>query len=235
MDSRIHPFSVVAAHRRSSESKSLDFSGRGIHAPTPRIHAELQKLGISVSQSTVAKYMRRHPRPPSQTWKTFLTNHANQIMAADLFVVPTVTFRLLFVFVLLAHDRRRIVHVAVTEHPTAAWTAQHLRNAFSTNDAPRYLLHDRDSIFADVATTTAGMNIQPVRTAPRSPWQNAHVERVIGSIRRECLDHVIVVNAAGLHRVLREYVAYTFGREPIWRSARMRRSRARSRRHQPGA
>ena len=174
----------------------------------PRIHGELQKLGISVSQSTVAKYMRRHPRPPSQTWRTFLTNHASQIMAADLFVVPTVTFRLLFVLVILAHDRRRIVHVAVTEHPTAAWTAQQLRNAFPENEAPGYLLHDRDAVFADVATTIAGMNIQAVRTAPRSPWQNAYVERVIGSIRRECLDHVIVVNAAGLHRVLTEYVAY---------------------------
>lgn len=124
----------------------------------PRIHGELQKLGIAVSQSTVTKYMRRERRPPSQTWRTFLTNHANQIMAADLFVVPTVTFRLLFVLVILAHDRRRLVHVAVTDHPTAAWTAQQLRNAFSENDAPRYLLHDRDSVFADVATTIAGMN-----------------------------------------------------------------------------
>jgi putative transposase len=129
-------------------------------------------------------------------------------MAADLFVVPTVTFRLLFVLVILAHDRRRIVHVAVTEHPTAAWTAQQLRNAFSEHDAPQYLLHDRDSVSADVATTIAGMNIRAVRTAPRSPWQNAYAERVIGSIRRECLDHVIVMNATGLHRILRDYVAY---------------------------
>ena len=129
-------------------------------------------------------------------------------MAADLFVVPTVTFRLLFVLVVLAHDRRRVVHVAVTGHPTAAWTAQQLRNAFPGDETPRYLLHDRDSVFADVATTTAGMNIQTVRSAPRSPWQNAYVERVIGSIRRECLDHVIVVNAVGLHRVLTDYVAY---------------------------
>jgi transposase InsO family protein len=128
-------------------------------------------------------------------------------MGADLFVVPSVTFQLLFVLVVLAHDRRRVVHVAVTGHPTAAWTAQQLRNAFPDHEAPRYLLHDRDSVFADVATTTAGMNIQTVRTAPRSPWQNAYVERVIGSIRRECLDHVIV-NASGLHRVLTEYVAY---------------------------
>ena len=174
----------------------------------PRIHGELLKLGIAVSQSTVAKYMRRHPHPPSQTWRTFLTNHASQIMAADFFVVPTVTFRLLFVLVILAHDRRRLVHVAVTAHPTAAWTAQQLRNAFSEHDAPRYLLHDRDSVFADVATTIAGMNMQAARTAPRSPWQNAYAERVIGSIRRECLDHVIVVNAAGLHRVLTAYVTY---------------------------
>jgi transposase InsO family protein len=174
----------------------------------PRIHGELQKLGISVTQSTVAKYMRRQRRPPSQTWRTFLTNHASQIMAADLFVVPTVTFRLLFVLVILAHNRRQLVHVAVTEHPTAAWTAQQFRNAFSKNDARRYLLHDRDSVFADVATTIAGMNTAAVRTAPRSPWQNAYVERVIGSIRRECLDHVIVVNAAGLRRVLGAYIAY---------------------------
>jgi putative transposase len=174
----------------------------------PRIHRELLKLGISVSESTVAKYIRRHPRPPSQTWRTFLTNHASQIMAADLFVVPTVTFRLLFVLVLLAHDCRRIVHVAVTAHPTAAWTAQQLRNAFPKNAAPHYLLHDRDSVFAGIATTIAGMNVRAVRTAPRSPWQNACVERVIGSIRRECLDHVIVTTAAGLHRVLTAYVGY---------------------------
>lgn len=138
----------------------------------PRIHGELQKLGVSVSQSTVAKYMRRHPRPPSQTWRTFLANHASQIMAVDLFVVPTVTFRMLFVLVILAHERRRIVHVAVTDHPTAAWTAQQLRNAFPDHEAPAYLLHDRDTVFAGVATTIAGMNIQEIRTAPRSPWQN---------------------------------------------------------------
>jgi transposase InsO family protein len=174
----------------------------------PRIHGELQKLGISVSQSTVATYMRRHPRPPSQTWRTFLTTHAGQIMAADLFVVSTVTFRLLFVLVILAHDRRRIVHVDVTAHPTAGWIAQQLRNAFPEDQAPRYLVHDRDGAFAEVATTVAGMHVETVRTAPRSPWQNAYVERVIGSIRRECLDHVIVIDAVGLRRVLASYVAY---------------------------
>ena len=225
----VQPATVLAWHRRGFRLfwtwKSRHRTGRPAVSPdvraliremctanplwgAPRIHGELLKLGLTVSESTVAKYMRRHPRPPSQTWRTFLTNHASQIMAADLFVVPTVTFRLLFVLVILAHDRRRIVHVAVTAHPTAAWTAQQLRNAFPENEAPRYLLHDRDTVFADVATTTAGMNTQAVRTAPRSPWQNAYVERVIGSIRRECLDHVIVMNAAGLHRVITNYVAY---------------------------
>jgi transposase InsO family protein len=174
----------------------------------PRIHGELQKLGLVVSQSTVAKYMRRHPRPSSQVWRTFLANHANQIMAADLFVVPTVTFRLLFVLVILAHDRRRIIHADVTDHPTASWIAQQLRNAFPEDQAPRYLVHDRDGAFAEVATTLAGMHIEAVRTAPRSPWQNAYVERLIGSIRRECLDHVIVVNEVGLRRVLASYIAY---------------------------
>ena len=174
----------------------------------PRIHGELQKLGISVGQSTVAKYMRRHPRPPSQTWRTFLTNHVSQIAAADLFVVPAVTFRLLFVLVILAHDRRRIVHADVTAHPTAGWIAQQLRNAFPADQAPRYLVHDRDGAFGEVAATVAGMHVEAVRTAPRSPWQNAYVERLIGSIRRECLDHVIVVNEVGLRRVLAAYVTY---------------------------
>jgi putative transposase len=188
----VKPETVIAWHRRGFRLfwtwKSRQGTGRPSVPPdvralirelssanplwgAPRIHGELQKLGISVSQSTVAKYMRRHPRPPSQTWRTFLTNHANQIMAADLFVVPTVAFRLLFVLVILAHDRRRLVHVAVTEHPTAAWTGQQLRNAFPEHEAPGYLLHDRDAVYADVASTIAAMNIQAVRTAPRSPWQ----------------------------------------------------------------
>ena len=162
----------------------------------PRIHGELQKLGISVSESTVAKYMRRHPRPPSQTWRTFLVNHASQIMVADFFMVPTLTLRLLFAFVILAHDRRRIVHVTVTAHPTAAWTAQQLRNAFPENRRPgicctiaiRYLRRSRPP---SKGWTFRGS------PAPRSPWQNAYVERVIGSIRRECLDHVIVVKPRG--------------------------------------
>ena len=166
------------------------------------------KLGIDVSQASVAKYMTRGPRPPSQTWRTFLTNHVGQMMAADFFVVPTATYRLLFVLVILAHPRRRLVHVAVTTHPTAAWTAQQLREAFPEDTAPRCLIHDRDDAFAAFQATAAAMGIQSVRTAPRSPWQNAYAERVIGSIRRECLDRVIVMSEAGLRHVLTQYVAY---------------------------
>ena len=157
----------------------------------PRIHGELAKLGMDVSHATVAKYMARRQRPPSPTWRTLLANHARQIVAADFFVVPTATYRLLFVLVILAHDRRRIVHVAVTAHPTAAWTAQQLREAFPEDAVPRYLVHDRDHAFAAVATTARGMGIEEIRTAPRSPWQNAYAERVIGSIRRECLDEAL--------------------------------------------
>ena len=166
----------------------------------PRIHGELLKLGIDVSQATVANYRPRHPRPPSQTWRTFLANHVTQVAAADFFVVPTVTYRLLFVFVILAHHRRRIVHVAVTAHPTAAWTAQQLREAFPEDTAPRYLVHDRDHAFAAVAATANGMGIEEIHTAPRSPWQNAYAERFIGSVRRECLDHVITFGERHLAR-----------------------------------
>jgi transposase InsO family protein len=174
----------------------------------PRIHGELLKLGIDVSEASVAKYLVRCPRPPSQSWPTFLTNHIHQIMAADFFVVPTATGRLLFVLVMLAHSRRRVVHVAVTTHPTAAWTAQQLREAFPWGDAPRFLIRDRDLSFAGVGITAQAMNITEVLTAPRSPWQNGVIERFIGSVRRECLDHVIILNATGLQRILRRYVEY---------------------------
>jgi putative transposase len=170
----------------------------------PRIHGELLKLGLTVSQTTVAKYMVRHQGSPSQNWRTFLANHVHQLIAADFLVVPTATCRLLFVLVLLAHDRRRVVHIAVTEHPSAAWTAQQFRDAFPWDELPRYLLRDRDHAFDHVNT----LGIQEVLTAPASPWQNAYVERFIGSVRRECLDHVIVLTAVGLRRVLNEYVAY---------------------------
>jgi putative transposase len=150
----------------------------------PRIHGELLKLGIDVSEATVAKYMARRGKPPSQTWRTFLANHFQQIAPADFFVVPTATWRMLFVLVILVHERRRLVHIAVTDHPSAAWTAQQFREAFPWDDAPRYLLHDRDTAFHGWATTTLG--IHEIVTAVRSPWQNAYAERLIGSIRGEC-------------------------------------------------
>jgi len=223
----VRPETVIAWHRRGFRLFWTWKSRRRVGRPTvplevrtlirtmahanplwgaPRIHGELLKLGMDVSQATVAKYMVRRRQPPSQTWRTFLANHMDQMMAADFFVVPTATCRLLFVRIMLAHDRRRIVHVAVTAHPTATWTTQQLRDAFPWNQAPRFLLHDRDHAFDGL--TTAAMELHEVLTAPRSPWQNAYVERFIGSVRRECLDHVIIVNAAGLRRVLNAYVAY---------------------------
>jgi putative transposase len=174
----------------------------------PRIHGELLKLGVLVSQATVAKYLDRPATPPSQSWRTFLVNHCQQIAAADFFVVPTASYRLLFVLVILAHERRRIVHLAVTANPTAAWTAQQVREAFPWDQAPRYLIHDRDLAFQALIGTAQAMGIEDVRTASRSPWQNAYVERFIGSVRRECLDHVIVLNTAGLRTILKSYTAY---------------------------
>jgi putative transposase len=175
----------------------------------PRIHGELLKLGIEVSQATVAKYMVRDRKPPSQTWRTFLENHVKSLVAADFFMVPTLSFKVLFVFVMLAHERRRPVHFAVTAHLTAEWAAHQLIETFPWDTAPRYLLRDRDGTYGmNFRQTAKWMGIHEVLTAPRSPWQNACIERVIGSIRRECLDHVIVFNETGLHRVLKEYSRY---------------------------
>jgi putative transposase len=175
----------------------------------PRIHGELGKLGIKVSETTVAKYMVRHRNPPSQTWRTFLANHIKDIVSADFFVVPTATFRLLFVFVILSHDRRLPVHFAVTSHPTTEWTAQQLLQAFPWDTAPRFLLRDRDGNYGKVFRQSAtALGIEEVLCAPHSPWQNAFAERLIGSIRRECLDHVIVFHEPGLRRVLRSYFKY---------------------------
>ena len=175
----------------------------------PRIKAELALLGHDVSQATVAKYMKRRRGPPSQTWKSFLKNHMEDTAAIDFFVVPTVTFRLLYGFVVLQHERREIVHFAVTENPTAAWTARQLTEAFPWDQAPRYLLRDRDGIYGEEFTARVkAMGIDEVLTAPRSPWQNPYCERLIGSIRRECLDHVIVLGEEHLRRILRAYVNY---------------------------
>jgi putative transposase len=176
----------------------------------PRIHGELQKLGITIAQATVAKYLGRRPlTPSSQTWRTFLTSHISELASVDFFTVPPATFRVLFVFVVLSHDRRRIVHLNVTAHPTAAWTAQQFREAWPWDEAPRFLIRDRDGIYGEVCSNAMrSMGTEEVLTAPRSPWQNPFVERVIGSIRRECLDDVIVWNERSLRRHLQQYLAY---------------------------
>ena len=176
---------------------------------SPRIVAELQKLGIDIAKSTVEKYRPKLHKPTSASWCTFLKQHMRDTVAIDFFIVPTARLRVLFVLVVLAHDRRRVVYFNVTEHPTAEWTAQQLVEAFPWESPPKYLLRDRDAIYGNrfrKRVRSLGMKDRP--SAPRSPWQNPYVERVIGSIRRECLDHVIVHNERHLKRVLRGYFAY---------------------------
>jgi transposase InsO family protein len=174
-----------------------------------RIHGELLKLGIEVSQATVAKYMVRRGKPPSQTWRTFLENNVKQLVSVDFFVVPTLSFRIIYVFLVLAHDRRRVLHFNVTEHPTAEWTAAQLVQAFPYDTAPRYLLRDRDRIYGEsFRMQAANMQITEVLTAPRSPWQSPFVERLVGSIRHECLDHIVVLGEESLRRTLRSYFEY---------------------------
>ena len=175
----------------------------------PRIHGELLKLGIDISQAAVSKYMVRQQKPPSQTWRTFLENHADCIAGIDFFTVPTATFRILFMFIVLCHDRRHIVHFNVTAHPTARWTAQQLVEAFPFESAPRYLLRDRDAIYGEkVRRRIRSIGVEEVITAPRSPWQNPYVERIIGSIRRECLNHIIILNERHLRLHLKSYATY---------------------------
>jgi len=175
----------------------------------PRIHGELRTLGFQVSERTVSRLLARLSRPPSQTWHTFLTNHASALASMDFFTVRTMAGRLLFVFVVLSHNRRRVVHANCTAHPTSAWTAQQLLEAFPEDTAPRWLLRDRDTIYDDqVRRRIASLGIKDVVSRPRSPWQNPYVERLIGSMRRECLNHVIIVNETHLRRLLRAYLAY---------------------------
>ena len=200
---------------RSSTSRSADPRPRprnGDGEPAvgaPRIHGELRPLGVHVSERTVSRLLERHPRPPSQTWRTFLTNHLASAASMDFFTVPTLTGRVLFVLVVLAHHRRRIMHVNITDHPTAMWSAQQVVDAFPDDTAPRWLHRDRDRIYGDVfQRRLAGMGITEVVSAPASPWQNPYAERLIGSIRRECLDHMIIINETRLRRVLTTYSRY---------------------------
>ena len=175
----------------------------------PRIRDELRLLGHDVAASTAARYMGRRTTPPSPTWRSFLRNHAGSLASIDFFVVPTVTFRLVYGLVVLRHDRRRVVHYNVTARPTAAWVAQQIREAFPFEAAPRFLIRDNDGVYGDsLREHLEGLGIEEVRIAPRSPWQNPFVERLIGSIRRECLDHVLVPNESHLKSLLGSYFSY---------------------------
>jgi transposase InsO family protein len=175
----------------------------------PRIHSELLMLGIEVAQSTVARYMTRRQGPPSQGWKTFLRNHSAGIASIDLFVVRTISFKLLYGLVILRRARRRLVTISVTNNPTAEWIAGQVTDAFPWDEAPRHLIRDRDRAFGPAFTRRIrAMGIRDHPIAPRSPWQNGHVERLIGSIRRESLDHLVVFGEAHLREVLKNYAGY---------------------------
>jgi transposase InsO family protein len=175
----------------------------------PRIHGELLKLGFEVAEATVSRTMPRRRKPPSQSSRTFLQNHTKDLVSIDFFVVPTAMFRVLYVFLVLEHERRRILHLSVTEGPSAPWTGQQWVNAFPYDSEPKYLIRERDKVYGSAfVRRVRAMGIEQVLTAPRSPWQNPCCERVIGTLRRECLDHVIVVREQHLRRILRKYLQY---------------------------
>jgi transposase InsO family protein len=175
----------------------------------PRIHGELLKLGIEIGQTSVAKYMARRRGPPSQGWKTFLRNHAAGIVAMDLFVVPTISFRLLYGLLIMGHGRRQILWFGVTAHPTAEWIANQLTEACGWEQIPRYLIRDRDRAYGEIfVRRVRSIGIRDRPTSSRSPWQNAYAERLIGSIRRECIDHVVVFGERHLRHVLLSYKDY---------------------------
>ena len=175
----------------------------------PRIHGELKMLGISISERTVSRIIRTIRLPPTQTWKTFLHNHLGQTVSMDFFAVPTIRMRVLFVFVVLEHGRREVLHFNVAEHPTAAWTSQQIREAFADREPTRYAIRDRDGVYGNlVHDCIASLGMEQVLTAPQSPWQNPYAERLIGTIRRECLNHFVILNAKHLRRVLALYFRY---------------------------
>src|ERR1700726_4567415 len=187
----------------------------------PRIHGELLKLGFEVAQSTVARYMCRHWRPPSQGWRTFLSNHVDGIAAIDLFVLPTIAFQILYGLLIMGHGRRQVIWFGVTTHPTAAWIANQTTEACGWEQLPRHLIRDRDSAYGEVfIRRIRSMGIRDQPTSPRSPWQNGYAERLIGSIRRECLDHVVVLGECHLRHLLLSYMKYYNGtRTPRFVSA----------------
>jgi len=176
---------------------------------SPRIRSELRKLGLDVAKSTVEKYRVRRRKPPSPTWRAFLANHVGELVSLDFFMVPTVRFKLLFVLIILAHDRRRVVHFNVTTNPTARWAGQQIVQAFPWDTALRFLLRDRDGVYgAEFHGRVESMGIEEVVIAARSPWQSPYVERMIGSIRRECLENVVVLSERHLRRILQDYLAH---------------------------
>jgi transposase InsO family protein len=178
----------------------------------PRIHGELLKLGVDVGQTSVAKYMARRRPLPSQGWKTFLRNHADGIAAMDLFVVPTISFRLLYGLLIMGHGRRQILWLGVTARPTAEWIANQLTEACGWEQTPRYLIRARDRVYGEIfirCVRSIGIRDRP--TSPRSPWQNASAERLIGSIRRECIDHIMIFGERHLRHELLSYLDYYNG------------------------
>jgi transposase InsO family protein len=226
----VKPDTIVRWHRAGFRSywrwKSRRRGGRPIVPPeilrliremslanplwgAPRIHGELLKLGFDIGQTSVAKYMVRRRGPPSQGWKTFLHNHADGIAAMDLFVVPTISFRLIYGLLIMGHGRRHILWFGVTAHPTAEWIANQITEAYGWEQAPRYLIRDQDGAYGEIfirRLRSIGIRDRPI--APRSPWQNGYCERLIGSIRRECLDHVVVFGERHLRHLLRSYASY---------------------------
>jgi putative transposase len=187
-----------------------------------RIRGELLKLGLAVSKRSIQRYRHWGPaRPPSQTWRTFLANHAHQVWAADLLVVQTLTFKVLYVLVLIAHGRRELIHLTVTAHPTAAWLWRQVVEATAWGRRPRFLLRDRDTVYGgDFGGRAAALGIEPLLTPMRAPRANALAERVIGTLRRECLDHVLVLNEHHLRVVLADFGAY-YNRDRPHRALRL--------------
>jgi hypothetical protein len=176
----------------------------------PRIHGELKKLGFEVSESTVQRYMpKKGGRTTGQNWKSFLKNHSKEIISIDFLTVPTINFKLLHDLVIIEHDRRKLIYFNVTMNPTAEWSIQQIRNLLFNYDTPKYLIRDRDKKYGTLLGSKKNrFGIDEIVTAYRSPWQNGYVERVIGSIKRECLDHVIVFNENHLRTVMTDYVSY---------------------------
>jgi putative transposase len=201
---------IATVGQQTARMASWRGTGANVGWGAPRIHGELLKLGIDIGERSVSRFMPVKPRkPPSQTWRTFLDNHVGSLASIDFFTVPTATFRVLYVFFVLAHDRRRVLHFNVTEFPSAPWTAQQIVEAFPQDTAPRFMIRDRDGIFGDqFRRRVQGLGIEEILTAPRSPWQNPYAERLVGSVRRECLDHVIVLGERHLRGILKSYFAY---------------------------